>query len=170
MNLKIHSIHFNTTDIFAYFENHSRQNTLPSFEELETAAKLLFETYVASRTRYQVQIDARDEAMSDISRAPLGAPLQGPSVSSTKPTRTKRKTVKKLKIGATTTTKKTPKKKAENVPKPLFVGDQVAFDDGTFMHDAMISREVAAAVAQGQVGRAWEALKVHIAFMWLNFD
>ncbi|KAJ6480036.1 hypothetical protein DFH09DRAFT_951259 [Mycena vulgaris] len=46
--------------------------------------------------------------------------------------------------------------------KPQFFGDQVLFDTGTFMHDAMISREVAAAVAQGAVGRVWEGLKVMV--------
>ncbi|KAJ7929444.1 hypothetical protein B0H13DRAFT_2310589 [Mycena leptocephala] len=146
----LQKISFKTTDIFGYFEEHSRLNTLPSFEELEIRAKDLFETYVSSRSRYQVLADARDEATSDIPHAPLGAPWKTPAETSTSSKKPKCKVLKTLKVGATTAMKKAPKKK-ENVTKPIFVGDRVGFDNGTFMHDAMISREVAAAVAQGDV-------------------
>ncbi|KAJ7497873.1 hypothetical protein B0H11DRAFT_2384714 [Mycena galericulata] len=102
------AIHFNTTDIFGYFEKRARLNTL------------------------QLEVDAK---------------------------KTKAKP-KKPKVGAETTKKKSQKKK--DTPKSPFFGDQVSFDDGTFMHDAMISREVAAAAAQGAVGRVWEGLKVMV--------
>jgi hypothetical protein len=65
--------------------------------------------------------------------------------------------------------KKPAKPKPPPPPPPTFYGDQVLFDNGTFMHDAMISREAAAAAAQGDVGRVWEALKVgfiHIHFTY----
>jgi hypothetical protein len=161
--LRFGRVHFGTTDIFAYFEEHERLQTLPTFEELEVAAKQLFETYVAPRARHEVRIDARDEATADIPRAPLGSPWQSPAPPTTALKKGKEKAVKALKVGASTTTKKkTQKKKVAEVPKPPFVGDQVAFDDGTFMYDAMISREVAAAVAQGDIGRVWEGLKVNL--------
>ncbi|KAJ7267142.1 hypothetical protein C8J57DRAFT_1068065 [Mycena rebaudengoi] len=137
------STHFNTDDIFEYFAALGRLDKLPSFEELELAAKKLFETYVVSGARYQVRLDARDEATSGTVRAPLGDLWAKPR-----------------------STKLPPKKTAK--PKPLppppleFFGDQVLFDNGTFMHDAMISREVAAAAAQGAVGRVWEGLKVMV--------
>ncbi|KAJ7482408.1 hypothetical protein FB451DRAFT_974699, partial [Mycena latifolia] len=151
------AIHFNTTDIFAYFAEHALRSTLPSFEELEVAAKKLFETYVTSSARYQVQMDARDESSSWATQAPLGAPWQVPLTSSIPPPKTtKRKAPKKVNSGGTKMKKSV--KKRDEAPKPPFVGDQVFFDSGTFMHDAMISREVAAAVAQGAVGRVWEAL------------
>lgn len=155
-------IHFNATDIFTYFAEQAQLKTLPSFEELEIAAKKLFETYVSAGARYQVQLDARDEAASWATQAPLGAPWQGPPASTTPAAKKgRRKPVKLAKVGATTA-KKPAKKKTAEPPKLPFYGDQVFFDNGTFMHDAMISREVAAAVAQGAVGRVWEALKVNL--------
>lgn len=45
-------------------------------------------------------------------------------------------------------------------PPPPFYGDRVLSDLSGFMRDAMLSREVAAAVAEGAVGRVWEGLKV----------
>ncbi|KAJ6592012.1 hypothetical protein B0H10DRAFT_2233056 [Mycena sp. CBHHK59/15] len=134
-------IHLNTTDIFAYFTERSQLKTLPSFEELEIAAKKLFETYVSAGARYQVQIDARDEAASWATQAPVGAPWQRPAASTTAAAKKgRRKPVKLAKLGAKTA-KKPLKKKTEEPPKLL---------------------EVAAAVAQGAVGRVWEALKVMV--------
>ncbi|KAJ7108021.1 hypothetical protein C8R43DRAFT_1140157 [Mycena crocata] len=157
------AIHFNTTDIFGYFEERAKLGTLPSFEELETGAKLLFETYVSSGSRYQVQIDARDEATWSTARAPLGAPWQEPSPSTTRtPPKRKRKSAKVLKVGSTFEKSSTRKPSKKDEPKPPFFGDQVFFDEATFMYDALISREVAAAAAQGAVGRMWEALKVMV--------
>ncbi|KAJ7508161.1 hypothetical protein B0H11DRAFT_2185164 [Mycena galericulata] len=152
------SIHFRTNDIFEYFSNLARNDKLPSFEELEEAAKKLFETYVSSASRYQVQMDARDGITSPTTQAPLGAPWQAP-VSSSPPIKSKRKTKK---VSDSKTPKKNFKKKKATT-KPAagpFTGDQLYFDEATFMHDAMISREAAAAAAQGAVGRVWEALKV----------
>ncbi|KAJ7289648.1 hypothetical protein C8J57DRAFT_1430275 [Mycena rebaudengoi] len=150
--------HFNTDDIFEYFAALGRLDKLPSFEELELATKL-FETYVVSGARYQVRLDARDEATLGTVRAPLGDPWVPTSAADAQPAKPKREAKPR-------STKLPPKKTAK--PKPLppppleFFGDQVLFDNGTFMHDAMISREVAAAAAQGAVGRVWEGLKVMV--------
>ncbi|KAJ7737980.1 hypothetical protein B0H16DRAFT_1325652 [Mycena metata] len=155
------ALHFNTTDIFGYFEDRAKRGVLPPFEEIDAVSKKLFETYVSPRTRHQVRVDARDEATLDIPRAPLGAPWQQPTTASTPAQNPKKKAAKILKVGSAkaTTTKK---KAAAEVPKPPFLGDQVAFDNGTFMYDAMLSREVAAAVSQGAVGRVWEAVKAMV--------
>ncbi|KAJ7277136.1 hypothetical protein C8J57DRAFT_1222888 [Mycena rebaudengoi] len=50
----------------------ARLQKLPSFEELEAAAKKSFETYVASGARYQVRMDMQDEATGWTAWAPLG--------------------------------------------------------------------------------------------------
>jgi hypothetical protein len=150
------SVHFNTPDIFEYFAVLGRLNKLPSFEDLEIAAKALFETYMGSAARYQAGMDARDEATEWAARAPLGTPWNPIPTPSTQPT--------KKKARKTTSTKIPPKKSAKSKAVPLqppsFFGDQALFDTGTFMYDAMISREVAAAAAQGDVGRVWEGMKV----------
>ncbi|KAJ7726617.1 hypothetical protein B0H16DRAFT_1735544 [Mycena metata] len=154
-------LHFNTTDIFGYFEDRAKWGALPQFEEIDTVSKTLFDTYVSPRMRHQIRVDARDEATSDIPRALLGAPWQQPTTTSTPTQNPKKRAPKILKVGSAkaTTTKK---KVAVEVPKPTFLGDQVAFDNGTFMYNAMLSREVAAAVTQGAVGRVWEAVKIMV--------
>jgi hypothetical protein len=155
-------IHFGTTDIFEYFAALGRLNKLPSFEDLEKAAKKLFDTYVASGARYQAGVDARDEATKWTARAPLGTPWVPMSTSSSKPSKPKNKSKKP-------TSTKIPQKKPKAAPKaapkavpelPPFFGDQALFDSGSFMYDAMVFREGAAATAQGDVGRVWETMKV----------
>ncbi|KAJ7201497.1 hypothetical protein B0H12DRAFT_1036342 [Mycena haematopus] len=150
------AIHFGTTDIFEYFAALGRLDKLPSFEDLEIAAKRLFETYVGSAARYQAGMDARDDATEWAARAPLGTPWNPTPTSSSQPTKSKRKPPK-------ITSKKNPPKstkvKKVPAPPPAFHGDQALFDTGTFMYDAMISREAAAAAAHGDVGRVWEAMK-----------
>ncbi|KAJ7699248.1 hypothetical protein B0H17DRAFT_1256751 [Mycena rosella] len=125
----------------------------------EAAAKKLFETYVSSGARFQAKLDARDDATSWTAQAPLGAPWQTSPPSLPLPTKPKRKT--------RTTSVSIPKKSKKKVstmeqPPAQFWGDNIYFDTGTFMHDAMISREAAAAAAQADVGRVWEALKVMV--------
>lgn len=43
-----------------------------------------------------------------------------------------------------------------------FVGDQALADSIIFMYDAMLSREYSQAVAEGDAGRVWEAMKVSL--------
>ncbi|KAJ7672979.1 hypothetical protein DFH06DRAFT_1266807 [Mycena polygramma] len=150
------SVHFGTDDIFEYFAALKRTNSLPSFKELENTATQLFDTYVASSSRYQVKMDARDSATEWTTCAPLGS-LWDELPPAPAPVKLKKKKKKKLSAPST----KTPPKKKQPLPEPPveFNGDQVEFDDGTFMYDAMIPREAAAAAAQGDVGRVWEALK-----------
>ncbi|KAJ7232706.1 hypothetical protein C8J57DRAFT_1026619, partial [Mycena rebaudengoi] len=153
------STHFNTEDIFEYFSTLRRLDNLPSFEELEVVAKKLFEAYVASGARYHVGMDARDEATAWTSRAPLGDPWAPLATGNSEPPKPKQKMkVTSEKIPP----KKTSKPKPPPSPAPAFFGDQVLFDNGSFMYDTMISRKVAAAVAQGAVGCVWEGLKIMV--------
>ncbi|KAJ7779878.1 hypothetical protein B0H16DRAFT_1830349, partial [Mycena metata] len=149
------AVHFGTEDIFEYFAALGRIDKLPPFEELEEAAKKLFETYVASGARFQVGLDARDAATEWTARAPIGT-VWDPLPPSSNSAQTKRKSKK-------VPSPKIPKRTVKKAPlPPPFFGDQVLFDTGTFMHDAMVFREAAAATAQGDVGRVWEALKIMV--------
>ncbi|KAK6988318.1 hypothetical protein R3P38DRAFT_3332094 [Favolaschia claudopus] len=149
-------IHFETDDIFAHFSKLRELKKLPSFEELEIAAKKLFDTYV--------RMDATEEATGWTARAPLGSPWA--AVPDPPPKEIKKRKSKKKAEAESEATKAPPKKpckpKREPSPPPPFVGDQALFETGTFMHDAMIFREAAAATAQGDVGRVWEALKIMV--------
>ncbi|KAJ7761340.1 hypothetical protein B0H16DRAFT_1811124 [Mycena metata] len=149
------AIHFKTENIFDYFATLKRTKALPSFDDLHTAATVLFETYTACDARFQLRSDARDNAVAWTAHAPLGAPWQSFASSKSTPTKPKRK--------AKTNPKIPPKTKKTDVPlAPQFFGDAVLADNGCFMYDAMISREAAAATAQGDVGRVWEALKAMV--------
>ncbi|KAF8147032.1 hypothetical protein K438DRAFT_1989998 [Mycena galopus ATCC 62051] len=130
------SIHFDTNDIFDYFATLKKRNTLPSFEDLHKIALKLFKTYTAPSPRHQVRMDARDEAVAWTPHAPLVTS----KTASTKPAISK---------------KNLP-------PPPPFFGDKTLADDGAFMYDAFINRELVAATAQGNVGRMWEALKATV--------
>ncbi|KAJ7674127.1 hypothetical protein B0H17DRAFT_946931, partial [Mycena rosella] len=150
------SVHFETEDIFEHFAVLGRANKLPLFAELESAARSLFKIYVASGASYQVGVDARDEATEWMPRAPLGdtwEPIDATTDQPVKPKRTRKP--KAPKPG-----KKPTKPKPPPPPPAAFFGDRVFADNGTFMLDAMISREAAVATAQGAVGRVWETLKV----------
>ncbi|KAF8223238.1 hypothetical protein L208DRAFT_1381520 [Tricholoma matsutake] len=52
------------------------------------------------------------------------------------------------------------KAKSSDSPDPLFYGNHSFAEASTFKHDAMISREVAYAAAEGDVGQMWEGLKI----------
>ena len=54
------------------------------------------------------------------------------------------------------------KKKTIVAPNSSFQGDQSLAKSIKFMHKAMISREAAYAVAGGDIGRAYECVKVSL--------
>ena len=59
-------------DIITYFADLDKANTLPSFEDMETAAKILFDAYTSPTTQYEAADDARDEMSDWASSVPLG--------------------------------------------------------------------------------------------------
>ncbi|KAJ7148144.1 hypothetical protein C8R43DRAFT_952750 [Mycena crocata] len=152
-------VHFKTDDIFKYFAQRALNKTMPSFEDLHSIAKKIFETYTAPGARHQAGMDARDEAVAWTSHALLGVPWQPTTSSSAPPPKPKRKSNKKKPVTAKTAGAKAAIAKKNLPPPPPFFGDKVLADDGAFMYDVFINREVVAATAQGNVGRMWEALK-----------
>jgi hypothetical protein len=66
--------------------------------------------------------------------------------------------------------KKKKNKAEESDEEPIpFIGDQTLAQSCRFMYDATISREVIYAIADGDIGRVWEVLKVYTHF-YLKFD
>jgi hypothetical protein len=51
-------------------------------------------------------------------------------------------------------------RKAPEEPEEPFLGDRVLARSIVFMRDTLISREAAYAIAEGDVGRAYEVIKV----------
>ncbi|KAF8152779.1 hypothetical protein K438DRAFT_1477476, partial [Mycena galopus ATCC 62051] len=154
-------IYFKCDDLSAHFTARAALNNLPSFEELEIGAKHLYDTYVLTIAQMEAANDARDGSSAWAKNTSAGTPwvpLPNDTTSASAPKR-KRKSKK-----STPTTAPAAKVKPSPPPPPFF-GDQVISDEAAFMRDASISREVAAAVAVGDVGRMWEGMKV----MLLNF-
>jgi hypothetical protein len=61
------------------------------------------------------------------------------------------------------TKKRKQSKKSSDSAELPFYGDRSFSEAATFKRDAMISREVAYAAAEGDVGRIWEGLKVNVS-------
>ncbi|KAJ7713350.1 hypothetical protein DFH07DRAFT_974764 [Mycena maculata] len=156
-------IYFKCDDLHMYFTERVSTNTLPSFEELETGAKTLYDTYTLTVAQKEGARYVHDEKSSWAAHVPLGRPwvpleIDPTSTSAAAPRKKKHKSRK-----AKTTS---PPQAAVPSPPPLpFYGDQVISDTTGFMCNASISREVASAVVVGDVGCMWEGMKV----MLINF-
>ncbi|KAJ7703574.1 hypothetical protein B0H17DRAFT_912268, partial [Mycena rosella] len=152
-------IYFKCEDLHVYFTSLAVLNKLPSFEELEIAAKHLYDTYTSTIPQKEAARDARDAQGAWTSKVPLGKPWVPLPIDSTSASASKKKRKRKSKKDTAA------KQPVDLPPPPPFYGDQVISDNAGFMRSASISREVSAAVAVGEVGRMWEGLKI----MMINF-
>ncbi|KAF4596165.1 hypothetical protein EYR40_008153 [Pleurotus pulmonarius] len=142
-------LHFETSDIFTHFTTLHKTGSLPSFEELEIIAHKLFDSYSTTFAQYQAEDDARTGFSDWAAGIPEGSvwscPLEQGLTSSNYLDKTSKRRKEKRKVAI-----------------PSKNGDQTLSETIVFMRDALISREVAYAVAEGDVGRAWEAMKVTV--------
>ena len=169
----LHRVYFKTDDILIYFSNLGKTHALPSFEDLETAAKTLFDAYTSPTAQYEAADDARDGQSNWANAVPLGKKWDNNQVNTSNVfsltemananKQAARLASKKAKRNA-----KPPKKSSESLDPP-FYGDRSFAEAATFKRDAMISREVAYAAAEGDVGRVWEGLKVSLFRLHSNF-
>ncbi|KAJ7789652.1 hypothetical protein B0H14DRAFT_3573085 [Mycena olivaceomarginata] len=126
-----------TDDVFEYFDNRAKANQLPDFESLATVARTLYHTYSTAR--------ARDHAVVDTGSASAWAKAIPTGTTVDQSTKTKRKPRKKP-------------RKPKPVP-PSCKGDFVLAQAIDFLRDALNSRKIAFAVAEGDVGRLYECIK-----------
>ncbi|RDB16715.1 hypothetical protein Hypma_002556 [Hypsizygus marmoreus] len=139
-------IYFGQDDLFAYFNKLALEKKLPTFEDLEAAARKLYRSYTSTRAQHRAMQgnSTKPSSLGDPSIVPPGSPWTEPRpVPKAKPSKRK-----------TTTVPQTTK------PPEPFKGDQVLARSIAFMREAMISREAAMATADGDVGRLYEAIKV----------
>ncbi|KIJ10718.1 hypothetical protein PAXINDRAFT_16329 [Paxillus involutus ATCC 200175] len=130
-------LHLQMDDIFKHFQRLSATNCLPHLEDLENSARLLYRTYSNAAGIHCAFTDA--ESSSEwCSAAPLGSPW-----TSDPDCELVAKAVATKETDGTTTK-----------PKVRAI---------VFMQDALVSREMAYAVAEGDVGRAYEMIK-HMLF------
>jgi hypothetical protein len=142
---------------------------IPSFEELEHIAKVLFDSYTSSTAQYESLEDVHDNSSSWATNIPLGS-LWDPAAVTTSNIFTPAEMLNAQKQAARVALKKkkqnakqAKKTKSSDIPDPPFHGDRTFSEAATFKRDAMIAREVASAAAEGDVGRVWEALKVNLS-------
>jgi hypothetical protein len=147
------SIHFSCNDLFKYFEDLQISHRLPEIEVLEVAARQLHRAYSSSHGLYcALHETAKTSAWSQT--VPLGTPWVPPPVikSSEGPAESEKKGRRK------------PAKKSTDDDEDLGrhpQGDRVLANSITFMRDAMISREMSYAIAEGDAGRVHEMMKVN---------
>jgi hypothetical protein len=153
---------------------------LPTLDALENIAKILHRRYSSSRAYHRALFEHDPE---DVYSVKLGSPWTWPAVEessqnissgmATKKRRTKKRAENQTNINnsvtETNTTsqpghrrgrKKTGSAMAATESVSSFKGDRLLAKSIKFMHETMISCEAGYAVAEGDIGRAYECVKV----------
>jgi len=148
-----------TSNIFQYFEELEKENKIPDVTELEALAFKLYQNYSTTRAIYRA-LNTTAGQMNEWSMfIPRGSPWNPPPIDKTSAGNT----------GSTKFTRKqsAQSKRVNNNPSTntasLFKGDRTLAKSITVMRDFIWQRELAYAVAEGDVGRVYEILKVGIA-------
>ncbi|KAH9931747.1 hypothetical protein B0H21DRAFT_813891 [Amylocystis lapponica] len=140
-------LHFEQEDLFEYFQGLAERSELPSLEVLEDGARQLYRAYSSFRAAERALCADTLTTGSPSSWehvVPLGSAWTPTPVTASAPSAT-------LSAQNTDTGEKKPE---------VFKGDRVLAQSITFMRDASVSREFAYSVAEGDVGRVYEAMKV----------
>ncbi|THH16936.1 hypothetical protein EUX98_g9220 [Antrodiella citrinella] len=145
------------------FQDQATQNNLPPIEELEAAALQLYRAYSSVRATERALYDVSDQlGPTQVPKSaweqtvPLGSPWVPPSTeNSADPSMSSGKTTAKAQDG-----KKKKRKHIDELPEEEpFKGDRALAQSIAFMRDAVVAREFVYAMAEGDVGRMYEALK-----------
>jgi hypothetical protein len=153
-------------NIFTYFKNKATAGQIPTLEDLENLAKDLNHQYSTQHT-YERTLDEYDT--ENPHAVPLGTPWKArpaekssQHVQSSKVTGKKKRGKKYTEAGDNTSTSKAKgkKKKTESAPQVDFLGDRSLGKSIAFIKDTMMSRQMSSAVAEGDIGGAYECVKV----------
>lgn len=148
---------------------------MPAIEDLEIMAQKLYRAYTSSRAQFRAIYDT--EGRSEWSKIiPLGTTWTGTSAEessadvgimakkprASKAARSPPTQASSTAVGIATVQSKQQgtAKNAEEIPPDVFKGDRVLARSIGLIRDLMWSRECAYAVAEGDVGRLYEILKV----------
>jgi hypothetical protein len=145
------SIHFGCKDLFQYFEDLALSGNLPEIEALEVSARKLHRAYSSSRGIYRALYDV-DGTSEWAQIVPCGSPWTPPTVIESS-----------LELSVNSPKKRNEKRSGKEKDNDFGrhpLGDRVLAHTVTFMRDAMMSREMSYAIAEGDVGRVYEVMKV----------
>ncbi|KAJ6608723.1 hypothetical protein B0H10DRAFT_1815145 [Mycena sp. CBHHK59/15] len=150
--LDIWALAFKTADIFLHFETLQTAKMLPDMETLLPMARKLYRAYATARGRDHALYDV-GETSEWANTVPAGfvwtpAEIEDSSLDK-KPKKTK----------ATEKQPKKPRKPKKKPPPKQYDGDFVLAQEIDFIRDAMNSRKLATAVAEGDIGRLYECIK-----------
>ena len=161
-------VHFSGKDgdLWTYFKVLEDRDETPSIESLHQSCHSIYKRYIhpfafeealaGTYTDPEVAVAVGDPWNSPkTDTSSLNIPTSE-SLSESAPSQTSRSSQQSKPKGRK---KKIDQKAHDNL---TFNGDQVLAQSSRFMFDAMISREVIYATADGDVGRVWEVLKVRL--------
>ncbi|KAF8872739.1 hypothetical protein BD779DRAFT_1708992 [Infundibulicybe gibba] len=150
-------LHFSCDDLFDHFRGLSAIQNLPEFEDLEAAALKLHRKYSTTRAHY-LALHELDHDSEWVKSIPPGSPWVPPLRDESSICQPQPQTTGPKKAGTRGT-----RRDMANVEQ--FKGDHVLANSIALMRDALISREMAYAIAEGDVGRMYEMMK----FMLFTF-
>lgn len=147
------SLYFKVDSVWTHFNNLD-QDRLPTFEELFKAALSLYDNYSTPRAGTIFALGCGAEG----SIVPTGEPWREEEDTEARPVPAEADGVN------TEEGESSAEKGPEGVDSPAkdkpFKGDHVLMKSTLFMYEALVSKEVAQAVAEGDVGRVYEGIKV----------
>ncbi|KAI9063585.1 hypothetical protein FKP32DRAFT_1676294 [Trametes sanguinea] len=163
-------LHFKATDLFAHFADLAHHQKLPPFEELEAAATKLYRAYCTQHAAERA-LDPVGNLPTDIehprtqewkSAIPLGSRWQSPGQAPAQSEHSVRAPTEPE--GSEACSAPPPASSSNNEEKneapPPFEGDRVLANSISFMCDALVVQEFIYAMAEGDVGRVYEAMKM----------
>ena len=144
--------YFGCENLFEHFSEKAAAQALPTIEELHIIAQQLHYAYSSTNGIYHALHDTSIETGSTWAQTVrLGSAWTAPSnFTSSQPHCPAPQTKKKIDSDV-------PDRKGRHVK-----GDRVLANSITFMRDAMFSREMSYAIAEGDAGRVYEVMKVYI--------
>ncbi|KAF6744764.1 hypothetical protein DFP72DRAFT_1078109 [Ephemerocybe angulata] len=135
-------LHFNAKDIFAHFTKLATTGSIPSLKTLEETAQKLHSAYSTTRAIYRATGDTT-KASAWADTVPLGSEWVKKTQNATS-----------LPSGTSKASQPAPDTHGRHEK-----GDRVLANSITFMRDALLSREISYAIADGDAGRVYEVMK-----------
>ncbi|KAJ3559455.1 hypothetical protein NM688_g327 [Phlebia brevispora] len=139
-------LHFETIDLFEHFKQLEAEEKLPTLEELRVAARILYRRY-SSRHAYYCAMHG-ENIPGTAEYIPAGTPWTAPIQDETSRLAPPKGNAKKKKAS-----------ELQESVNEAFVGDQCLAQSIMFMNVTLISREIASAIADGDIGRVYEGIK-----------
>ncbi|CDO73524.1 hypothetical protein BN946_scf185013.g159 [Trametes cinnabarina] len=149
-------LYYKASDIFTHFTNLAHNKKLPSFEELESIAVKLYRSYCTQHAAERA-LDAVEDLATDIdhprtcewkANVPLGSAWTPPSPD------------QQDKSDCAQSANKGDNESKTDSPEGPFHGDRVLANSISFLGDALVIQEFIYAMAEGDVGRVYEAMKM----------